>query len=100
MKEDPVSHAPKFTHYHRLVDRFGLIEDIRFCLTENVATMYFLFIKTGFWSKDKYKQKATCKDTLFSGFYSVYKLFYFFFSREMWNEYLYICRLPCRERVL
>lgn len=29
--------APKLTHYHRLVERFGLIEDIRFCLTPDVA---------------------------------------------------------------
>jgi 2-phosphosulfolactate phosphatase len=39
MKENLFDHAPKFTHYHRLVDRFGLIEDIRFCLTENVANV-------------------------------------------------------------
>jgi 2-phosphosulfolactate phosphatase len=31
--------APKLTHYHRLVERFGLIEDIRFCLTEDVANV-------------------------------------------------------------
>lgn len=43
MKDDLVSHAPKFTHYHRLVDRFGLIEDIRFCLTENVANVLPLY---------------------------------------------------------
>ncbi len=29
--------APKLTHYHRLVERFGLIEDIRFCLTPDIA---------------------------------------------------------------
>lgn len=29
--------APKLTHYHRLVERFGLIEDIKFCLTNDVA---------------------------------------------------------------
>lgn len=29
--------APSITHYHRLVDRFGFIEDIRYCLTPNVA---------------------------------------------------------------
>lgn len=27
------------THYHRLVERFGLIEDIRFCITPNVANV-------------------------------------------------------------
>ncbi len=29
--------APKLTHYHRLVERFGLIEDIRYCLTPDLA---------------------------------------------------------------
>jgi 2-phosphosulfolactate phosphatase len=37
MGENPVEHASKFTHYHRLVTRFGLIEDIRFCLTPDAA---------------------------------------------------------------
>ncbi len=37
MGQNPVEHAPKFTHYHRLVNRFGLIEDIRFCLTPDAA---------------------------------------------------------------
>lgn len=31
--------APQLTHYHRLVERFGLIEDIRFCLTDDVANV-------------------------------------------------------------
>lgn len=31
--------APQLTHYHRLVERFGLIEDIRFCLTPDVANV-------------------------------------------------------------
>ncbi|MET0635438.1 MAG: 2-phosphosulfolactate phosphatase [Chitinophagaceae bacterium] len=31
--------AKKFTHYHRLVERFGLIDDIEFCLTENIANV-------------------------------------------------------------
>lgn len=31
--------APQLTHYHRLVERFGLIEDIRFCLTRDVANV-------------------------------------------------------------
>jgi len=35
--------APQLTHYHRLVDRFGLIEDIRFCLTEDVANVLPLY---------------------------------------------------------
>lgn len=29
--------APSITHYHRLVDRFGFIDDIRYCLTPDVA---------------------------------------------------------------
>jgi len=36
-KKDLVGYAPNLTHYHRLVERFGLIEDIRFCLTADVA---------------------------------------------------------------
>lgn len=43
MKDDIVGHAPRFTHYHRLVERFGLIEDIRFCLTEDVAPVLPLY---------------------------------------------------------
>jgi 2-phosphosulfolactate phosphatase len=31
--------APRLTHYHRLVERFGLIEDIKFCLTNDVANV-------------------------------------------------------------
>lgn len=31
--------APKLTHYHRLVERFGLIKDIEFCLTPDVANV-------------------------------------------------------------
>jgi 2-phosphosulfolactate phosphatase len=31
--------VPQLTHYHRLVERFGLIEDIRFCITPNVANV-------------------------------------------------------------
>ncbi len=29
-QDDLIGFAPKLTHYHRLVERFGLIEDIRF----------------------------------------------------------------------
>lgn len=35
--------APKLTHYHRLVERFGLIEDIRFCLTKDVANVLAIY---------------------------------------------------------
>lgn len=36
-KKDLIGFAPSLTHYHRLVERFGLIEDIKFCLTPDVA---------------------------------------------------------------
>jgi 2-phosphosulfolactate phosphatase len=38
-KKNLVSYAPNLTHYHRLVERFGLIEDIRFCLTNDIANV-------------------------------------------------------------
>jgi len=38
-KEDLPGFAPHLTHYHRLVQRFGLIEDITFCLTPDVANV-------------------------------------------------------------
>jgi 2-phosphosulfolactate phosphatase len=38
-KNNIMSFAPQFTHYHRLVKRFGLIEDIKFCLTQDVANV-------------------------------------------------------------
>lgn len=38
-KKDLVGFAPNLTHYHRLVERFGLIEDIKFCLTPGVANV-------------------------------------------------------------
>ena len=39
MKHDLIGNAQSFTHYHRLVERFGLIEDIRFCLTPDAANV-------------------------------------------------------------
>ncbi len=42
-KNDIVGFAPKLTHYHRLVERFGLIEDIRFCLTSDSANVLPLY---------------------------------------------------------
>lgn len=42
-KDDLHGFAPQLTHYHRLVERFGLIEDIRFCLTTNVANVLPLY---------------------------------------------------------
>ena len=38
-KNDLHGFAPNITHYHRLVDRFGLIEDIRFCFTPDIANV-------------------------------------------------------------
>ena len=38
-KNNLMDFAPSLTHYHRLVERFGLIEDIKFCLTNDVANV-------------------------------------------------------------
>ncbi|MFN4314164.1 MAG: 2-phosphosulfolactate phosphatase [Chitinophagaceae bacterium] len=38
-KNNLMEYAPKLTHYHRLVERFGLIDDIRFCLTTDIANV-------------------------------------------------------------
>ncbi len=43
-KNNLMEFAPQLTHYHRLVDRFGLIEDIKFCLTDDVANVLPLYI--------------------------------------------------------
>jgi 2-phosphosulfolactate phosphatase len=43
-KDSLHDYAPKLTHYHRLVDRFGLIDDIRFCLTPDVANVLPIYI--------------------------------------------------------
>ncbi|RYG52591.1 MAG: 2-phosphosulfolactate phosphatase [Chitinophagaceae bacterium] len=42
-KNNLMGFAPKLTHYHRLVERFGLIEDIKFCMTEDVANVLPLY---------------------------------------------------------
>lgn len=42
-KNNMMAFAPKLTHYHRLVERFGLIEDIQFCLTNDVANVLPLY---------------------------------------------------------
>jgi len=42
-KDDLPGFAPNLTHYHRLVERFGLIEDIRFCLTPDVADVLVVY---------------------------------------------------------
>ncbi len=44
-KNDIHGFAPLLTHYHRLVERFGLIEDIRFCLSEDVANVLPLYVE-------------------------------------------------------
>lgn len=38
-KKNLLGFVPQLTHYHRLVERFGLIEDIRYCLTNDVANI-------------------------------------------------------------
>jgi 2-phosphosulfolactate phosphatase len=43
-KNDLIGFAPMLTHYHRLVERFGLIEDIKFCLTADVANVLPVYI--------------------------------------------------------
>ena len=43
-KNNLIDFAPNLTHYHRLVERFGLIEDIRFCLTEDVANVLPVYV--------------------------------------------------------
>lgn len=43
-KNNLIEFAPHLTHYHRLVERFGLIEDIKFCLTEDVANVLPVYI--------------------------------------------------------
>lgn len=42
-KNNLVQYATNFTHYHRLVQRFGLIKDIDFCLTADVANVLPLY---------------------------------------------------------
>ncbi len=42
-KKNLIGFAPKLTHYHRLVERFGLIDDIKFCLTIDVANVLPLY---------------------------------------------------------
>lgn len=43
VKDNIHAYAPKLTHYHRLVERFGLIDDIRFCLTADAANVLPLY---------------------------------------------------------
>jgi len=43
-KKNLVAFAPKMTHYHRLVERFGLIEDIKYCLTKDVADILPVYV--------------------------------------------------------
>jgi 2-phosphosulfolactate phosphatase len=42
-KDSLLDFAPTLTHYHRLVERFGLIDDIRFCLTPDGANVLPLY---------------------------------------------------------
>ncbi|HNL60220.1 MAG TPA: 2-phosphosulfolactate phosphatase [Chitinophagaceae bacterium] len=43
-KNNLLDFAPQLTHYHRLVERFGLIEDIKFCLTPDTANVLPLYV--------------------------------------------------------
>ncbi|TXI33452.1 MAG: 2-phosphosulfolactate phosphatase [Niabella sp.] len=38
-KKNLLQYAQNLTHYHRLVNRFGYIDDIEYCLTEDVANV-------------------------------------------------------------
>ena len=42
-QSDLIGFAPQLTHYHRLVERFGLIEDIKYCLTADGAPVLPLY---------------------------------------------------------
>lgn len=42
-KNKMIEFAPQLTHYHRLVERFGLIEDIKYCLTNDLANVLPLY---------------------------------------------------------
>lgn len=42
-KDRLLSFAENLTHYHRLVNRFGYIDDIAFCLTEDLADVLPLY---------------------------------------------------------
>lgn len=44
-KNNLMGFVPKLTHYHRLVERFGLIEDIKYCLTDDVANVLPLYVE-------------------------------------------------------
>ena len=42
-KDNLIDFASTLTHYHRLVERFGLIEDLKFCLTPDGANVLPLY---------------------------------------------------------
>ena len=42
-KDNLIDFTSTLTHYHRLVERFGLIEDIKFCLTPDGANVLPLY---------------------------------------------------------
>ncbi|MFM2339040.1 MAG: hypothetical protein RL115_2233 [Bacteroidota bacterium] len=42
-KNKLIDFAPNLTHYHRLVERFGLIDDINFCLTPDIANVLAVY---------------------------------------------------------
>jgi 2-phosphosulfolactate phosphatase len=51
-KNKLAAYAPKLTHYHRLVERFGLIEDIKFCLTPDIANVLPVYAEGKLIAKD------------------------------------------------
>jgi 2-phosphosulfolactate phosphatase len=52
-KKNLVGFAPQLTHYHRLVERFGLIEDIQYCLTPDVANVLPVYHEGKLVAKEK-----------------------------------------------
>lgn len=52
-KKDLLGFAPKLTHYHRLVERFGLIEDIKYCLTNDLANVLPIYADGKLQAKQK-----------------------------------------------
>jgi 2-phosphosulfolactate phosphatase len=52
-KKNLVRFAPQLTHYHRLVERFGLIDDIQYCLTPDVANVLPVYHEGKLVAKEK-----------------------------------------------
>ena len=52
-KKSLVRFAPQLTHYHRLVERFGLIDDIQYCLTPDIANVLPVYHEGKLVAKEK-----------------------------------------------